>query len=100
MRGAALPAGIDVALFDYAVNSGPGRAARVLQEVLGVAIDGAIGPRTLGAAHACAPEAAIRAIGARRLALLERLDGFAVFGRGWRARVARTEAAALACLAA
>jgi len=100
LRGDDLPAGLDIALFDYGVNSGPARAARTLQAVLGVAVDGIVGPRTLAAARAAPPERLVRAICARRLGLLERLRHFAVFGRGWRARVARTEAAALARLPA
>jgi hypothetical protein len=43
-RGDDLPAGLDHAVFDLAVNSGPGRAARLLQRVLAVAEDGVIGP--------------------------------------------------------
>jgi hypothetical protein len=34
LRGDDLPAGLDIALFDYGVNSGPARAARTLQAVL------------------------------------------------------------------
>jgi lysozyme family protein len=36
-RSDDLPAGLDHAVFDLAVNSGPGRAARLLQRVLAVA---------------------------------------------------------------
>lgn len=35
VAGAELPDGIDYATFDYAVNSGPGRAAKALQAVAG-----------------------------------------------------------------
>lgn len=45
-----LPAGLGAAVFDMAVNSGPGNAARTLQEALGIRVDGAIGPMTLLAA--------------------------------------------------
>src|SRR5690606_8907906 len=44
-----LPSGLDYAVFDFAVNSGPSRAAKCLQETLGVTVDGKIGPRTLAA---------------------------------------------------
>ncbi|TIU89696.1 MAG: hypothetical protein E5W03_03195, partial [Mesorhizobium sp.] len=50
LAGALLPDGIDYAVFDFAVNSGPGRAAKYLQAVLGVVQDGRIGPATLAAA--------------------------------------------------
>ena len=44
-----LPAGIDLCVFDTAVNSGPGRAVKLLQGCIGVATDGAIGNNTLSA---------------------------------------------------
>src|SRR5215217_895085 len=49
-----LPAGLDLALFDYAVNSGPDRAIRALQAELDVAADGQIGPLTLAGVEAYA----------------------------------------------
>jgi Glycosyl hydrolase 108/IPT/TIG domain len=44
-----LPAGVDYCVFDYGVNSGIGRAARVLQQVVGTGVDGEIGPLTIAA---------------------------------------------------
>ena len=49
VAGDDLPAGLDLAVFDFAVNSGPDRAARALQGIVGVAVDGRIGPKTLAA---------------------------------------------------
>ena len=46
-----MPTGTDYCVFDTAINSGPGRAAKFLQEVVGVTADGAIGPRPLAAAE-------------------------------------------------
>ena len=40
VAGAELPDGVDYAVFDFAVNSGPGRAAKTLQAVVGTAQDG------------------------------------------------------------
>lgn len=40
----------DLAVFDTAVNIGMSRAILMLQEVLGVTVDGHIGPKTLAAA--------------------------------------------------
>ena len=51
VAGDALPAGLDLAVFDLAVHSGPHRAAVLLQGLLGVATDGRIGPVTLAAAR-------------------------------------------------
>ena len=45
-----MPPGLDLAVFDLAVHSGPLRAVRLLQAVLGVEADGIVGPVTLGAA--------------------------------------------------
>ena len=42
-----LVAGLDWALMDWAVNSGPGRRAKALQKILGAKQDDAIGPKTL-----------------------------------------------------
>src|SRR5690606_12170295 len=44
-----LPGGLDYAVFDFAVNSGPGRAIRFMQAVAGVSQDGIVGPATLAA---------------------------------------------------
>jgi lysozyme family protein len=72
VRGDDLPSGIDAAVYDYAVNSGPGRAARELQAVLGVTQDGVIGVMTLDAAHAGNPQATIKELCERRLAFMKR----------------------------
>ena len=47
VRADELPPGLDLAVFDLAVNSGPSRAVRMLQAVLGVEADGIVGPVTL-----------------------------------------------------
>jgi len=49
VRGDDLPEGVDYAVFDFAINSGPSRAAKALQSVLSVTVDGQIGPTTLRA---------------------------------------------------
>ena len=46
-----LPRGIDLCLFDMAVNAGPKRAQKLLQEALNVKADGVVGPLTRAAAH-------------------------------------------------
>ena len=94
-----LPAGVDYVTFDIAVNSGPGRAAKILQSAAGVTADGAIGPATLSAVGALSPALLIRAMGARREAFYRSLPIFATFGRGWLARCAEVTATALGDLA-
>lgn len=90
-----MPAGLDLALFDHAVNSGPAQAARCLQTVLGVQIDGRIGPKTIAAAGTCRVDETIRAMTRERLRSLRGLSTWPVFGRGWTSRTTRVEAAAL-----
>lgn len=91
IAGDELPEGLDAAMLDFAVNSGPERAARLLQRVLGVAEDGRIGPRTLAAARAADPGETARALGQARLGFLQSLSTWAVFGRGWSRRVQTVE---------
>lgn len=98
--GDLLPRGLDLAVFDFAVNSGPSRAIRALQQVLGVTIDGRIGRETLGAVQTGDAPVLIAALCANRIAFLKRLSTFATFGRGWMRRVHEVEQASLRLAAA
>lgn len=62
-----LPLGVDLAIFDWCINSGPGNGVRGLQRVLGVTIDGLCGPQTLKAAAAVPADKLITKISAARL---------------------------------
>lgn len=95
VQGDALPAGVDLAVFDIAVNSGPGRAAKLLQQILGVTVDGAIGPQTLAAVKRANAGRLAGDICRARLAWLRGLEGWATFGRGWERRVADVQLKAL-----
>lgn len=95
VAGAELPGGVDYAVFDFAVNSGPGRAAKYLQAAVGVAQDGRIGPATLRAVGARPPGAVIDDLCDARLAFLRRLPTWPVFGKGWSDRVRSVRAQAL-----
>lgn len=97
MAGDELPKGLDLAVFDFAVNSGPARAVRHLQALIGVAEDGVVGPVTLGAVaeYEAGTASLIRGLCARRLGFLRTLKIFPVFGTGWTRRVADTEQKAL-----
>jgi len=86
MRADELPFAVRYALFDSAVNSGVGQATKWLQRALGVADDGALGPKTLAAANAANPESLRARIMAQRLRFLTNLDTFGAFGRGWTRR--------------
>ena len=93
--GDLLAPGLDAAVFDYAVNSGPARASRALQQILGVGAEEGVGPRTLAALAKAEPRKIIWTLSRAREGFLERLRTFRVFGRGWRARVDAVEVAAL-----
>ena len=97
VRGDELPAGVDLAVFDVAVNSGTGRAGKLLQQAIGAAVDGAIGPRTVALATAADTDATIDRICDLRLEFLRALPIWPTFGKGWSRRVeaARSEAKAL-----
>lgn len=86
VRADELPPAVRYALFDSAVNSGVGQATKWLQRALGVADDGALGPKTLAAANAANPESLRARIMAQRLRFLTNLDTFGAFGRGWTRR--------------
>ena len=47
IKGDALPAGVDLVVFDFAYNAGWSRSARFLQRCVGTIEDGQIGPKTL-----------------------------------------------------
>lgn len=98
VRGGQLPPGLDLVLFDFAVNSGPDRAVRMLQAELGVAVDGQIGPLTLQAIEALETARLVNVLCDRRLAFLNRLSTFGTFGKGWTIRVAAVRKAALASI--
>ncbi|TPK57767.1 hypothetical protein FJ546_25950 [Mesorhizobium sp. B2-4-19] len=93
--GAELPDGVDYAVFDFAVNSGPGRAAKYLQASVGVSQDGRIGPATLAAVKTKPAGVVIDQLCDARLAFLRRLPTWATFGRGWSDRVRSVRAQAL-----
>lgn len=93
-----LPAGVDYTVADFAVNSGPSRAAKELQRIVGVAQDGKIGPKTLAAVNAKQPVWIIDKLNARRLQFMRSLKGgsmWKTFGRGWQRRVDEVRAVSL-----
>ena len=91
---ARLPAQLAVMHFDAAVNHGVGNAARMMQEALGVVVDGEIGPQTLAAVRTQAVGEVVARYADIRRARYRSLHHFWRFGRGWLRRVDRTTAAA------
>jgi len=94
IRGDDLPTGVDYAVFDAAVNSGPGRAAKWLQACVGVEPDGGIGPKTLAAVAKFNPADLVEGYAKRRLSFLMDLPHWGTFGKGWSRRVAEVQTVA------
>lgn len=86
-----LPAGLDYAMFDFAVNSGTKRAAQYLQRIVGVLDDGKIGPKTLAAVRQHSATHLIERLCANRMTFLRNLGTFKHFGKGWTRRVTDVE---------
>lgn len=94
IRGDGLPAGVDYAVFDVAVNSGVVRAAKFLQACLGLPTDGIIGPATLAAVEDKNPRQLVTEICDKRLAFMQGLPIWSTFGKGWERRVKEVESKA------
>lgn len=95
VRGDGLPAGLDYAVFDFGVNSGPTRAAKFLQRIVGTTVDGTIGPMTLKAVGELPPGHIIAELCSTRLDWLQTLKHWPTFGKGWTRRVNDVERVAL-----
>ena len=100
IRGSMLPSGIDLIMFDAAVNTGNARAARMLQTIVGTNVDGSIGPETLAATASKAAADVINAFADARVAFYQSLPTFNHFGHRWLARTERAKAQALQLAAA
>lgn len=92
-------AGIDYALLDYGVNSGVGRANKVIRRVCNLP-DKASFSDVLQAIEKRDPKAIVAAIDAERLKFLQSLKTWPTFGKGWGSRVSGVNAVALAMAAA
>ncbi len=99
IRGDELPLPYALITLDAAVNHGPNRAVRFLQQGLGVKVDGWIGAETLAGAHIKVSPEALEECMARRaffFMLQDSMDD--EYGLGWARRVMRTFSAALQAL--
>jgi lysozyme family protein len=83
-----LPAGIDYCVLDYGINSGIGRAGKVLRRVLGLSDNtSTVTDGVIAAVTGRDPRPVINAICDERLRFLRSLRTWPVFGRGWERRV-------------
>lgn len=95
VRGDELPSGIDLLLFDFAVNSGHPRAIMKLQQVLGLKADGILGVRTMEAIRRADHRNLIERCMTARRVFLRNLPHYPDFAGGWETRCNRIERAAL-----
>lgn len=93
-----LPSGLDWSVFDWAVNSGPGRSAKALQGIIGATQDGGIGPKTLKLVAEHNPKEMIEKMHDKRQGFYEGLKTFDAFGKGWSRRNLETREKALELL--
>ena len=90
-----MPSGLDFAAFDWGVNSGTGRPAKVIQKYIGAKQDGAIGPKSLARLAENDPVKVIQYLYEQRQKFYERLPTFETFGKGWTRRNQETLKAAM-----
>ena len=93
--GDHLPSGVDWSVFDWAVNSGPARATKALQRIVGAVSDGVVGPKTMQAVMDMDPVKIIDMMYEERQRFYQGLSTFDTFGRGWTRRNKETRQAAL-----
>ena len=79
----------------YGVNSGPGRAAKVLHRLLGLPDQAGMSERVIAAARSAIARDLILRLCEERLAFLRSLRTWPVFGAGWSRRVREVKTAAL-----
>ena len=96
LRCDELPAGLDYAVFDYGVNSGVARAAKVVARLLGHQADGRMTDALIAAVRARPASDLIGRLCDERLAFLKALKTWPVFGAGWGRRVSEVRRDALA----
>lgn len=96
-RADELVSGVDYCVFDIAVNSGVGRAIKLLQSVVGATPDGGFGSITAALVQKAEadPVRLIELLSAKRLEFMQSLKSFPIFGKGWSRRVAEVKEAAL-----
>ena len=91
VKGDDLPEGLDLCIFDFAVNAGPGRAAKFIQRLVKTTVDGGIGPNTLKCINDHVEHygvsTTIDQYQSERQNYYESLSTFETFGRGWTRRV-------------
>ena len=91
-RGADLPRGVGYAVFDFCVNSGPGRGGRFLRRAVGVDETSWTVTDEVVAKAKKNPRQVCVALNDARDRWLRTLSTYEVFGKGWAARVRSVKA--------
>jgi lysozyme family protein len=99
VRGDDLPAGVDYAVFDFAINAGPTAARKMIQKALGVTADGSIGPATMKAIQEAEGKDLLDKFSHSKEAFYKSLPTFSTYGKGWLKRVADVQTSASTMLA-
>lgn len=90
-----LAVGVDLVVFDMAVNAGVSRSARILQRCVGAVPDGVIGPRTMALVNGIPAKDIIIKFSDGRENFYKSLSTFDTFGKGWLRRNNECEVKAL-----
>ena len=90
-----LETGVDLVVFDMAVNGGVGRSSRMLQRCVGASVDGAIGAKTIALTNGILPRDLVIRFSTERRNFYKTLETFDRFGKGWLRRTNECEAKAL-----
>jgi lysozyme family protein len=96
LKCSQMPDGVDFVLFQLGVNVGVGRAAKILQSVVGVDQDGDIGPQTIAAVKALPPKQVIDGLFEAQDAYYDAIadahpDTLAQYRSGWHNRVEKAK---------
>lgn len=82
-----LPSGVDLIVFDCAVNQGVNAACRILQEAVGAKVDAILGPQTMALAKACSPRDIVQDVAFLRAKRYLATRNVETFGKGWARRL-------------
>ena len=93
-----LAGGVDLVVFDMAVNAGVSRSARILQRCVGAVPDGIIGPRTMDLVNGIPAKDIIIKFSDGRENFYKSLGTFDTFGKGWLRRTKECEDQALSMI--
>jgi len=98
VRGDDLPSGLDYMMFDFAINAGPGRAVKLLQESVGEKADGVLGPISMSTIKVMPINQLVERFSDTKRKFYQGLNN-PTYEHGWLARVDAVENSALKMVA-